>query len=261
MDLKKFRSMRQKPGVLALSVKDMTAELLIYDIVGEDWYGEGLTAKSVVQEIAALPPEVDTITVRINSPGGDVFDGVGILNALLAFRGTVNVQIDSLCASIASVIAMAGKRITMAETAMLMIHNPWTIEVGDANDFLKAAETLNQVRAGTMLPAYARSGLSQEQIIAIMDAETWYTAAQAKEAGWVDAITELPAKAGAHAKYDLSAFKHAPVKSLGDENEPENTLNLDEIATKSAENAAKGQLVARSRARSRELDLRLAEVC
>lgn len=217
MDISKFRNMRQKPGILALAVKDTTAELLIYDVIGEDFFGDGVSAKGVVQQLKGMPDTVETVLVRINSPGGDVFDGVAIMNALLGFKGTVNVQIDGLCASAASVIAMAGKTISMAESSMLMVHNPWVMSIGDANDMRATADLLDKIRMGTMLPAYARSGMTAEQITAVMDAETWYTAAEAKEAGWVDAILELPAKPAAKAKYDLSAFKHPPAAIKADD--------------------------------------------
>lgn len=225
MDFSKFKSMRQKKGVLALAVKASVAELLIYDVIGEDWFGDGVTAKGVVQQLASLPAEVDTVLVRINSPGGDVFDGIAILNALLQFKGTVNVQVDGLCASIASVIAMAGKTISMAETATLMIHNPWTLAVGDANDMRATADLLDKLRGGSMLPAYARSGLSSEQLTAIMDAETWYTAAEAKAAGWIDQVLAMPTRASAHAKYNLSAFRHPPAALQADSEE--NDCNCD----------------------------------
>ena len=211
MDFSKLANMRKERGLLAVAVRSNVAEILIYDIIGEDFLGEGVTAKGIVQELAALPQSVDTILLRINSPGGDVFDGIAIMNALLQQNRTVKVQVDGLCASIASVIAMAGSTITMAATAQLMIHNPWTLSMGDASDLRKTADLLDKVRDASMLPAYARSGKTPAAIKAIMDAETWYSADEAKQAGWADQVLDMPARtAAAHTKYDLSAYKHAP---------------------------------------------------
>lgn len=207
-----MRRFNKNTGVFAVSRKKNVAEVLIYDEIGASFWGDGLSAKAFVTVVNDLPEEIDTILVRVNSPGGDVFDGVAIYNALKQFRGAVEVQIDGLCASIASVIAMAGTKVTMAETATLMIHNAWTLAAGDSSDLRKTADLLDKVRDNSMLPAYARSGKTPEEIVAIMADETWYSAAEAVEAGWVDSILELPVqeKAAAHARYDLSAFKHPP---------------------------------------------------
>jgi ATP-dependent protease ClpP protease subunit len=256
MDISKFRSMRKTPGILAFAVKNNTAELLIYDVVGEDWFGDGVSAKGVAEQISGLPSDVDTILVRINSPGGEIFEGVAIMNALLKFEGNVKVQIDGLCASIASVIAMAGKEISMAETALLMIHNPWTMTAGDAADLRATADLLDKVRMSSMVPAYGRSGMTSEQIIAVMDEETWYSAAEAKAAGWVDSVVELSGRASAQASYDLTGFKHAPKASFElpkeSGNPPEPTQN-DDI---SARLKAKALIIAAKRAEN----LRLAEL-
>ena len=184
-----------------------TAEILIYEVIGEDfWTGGGVTAKGFSDELKALG-DVKTINLRINSPGGSVFDGVAIYNNLAQHPAKVNVYIDALAASIASIIAMAGDTITMAENAMMMIHNPWALVVGDSNDMRKEADLLDKIR-DTLVTTYAtRTGKKAEEITAMMDAETWFTAEEAKEAGFADAI--VAGKKAANL-YDLSVFKNAP---------------------------------------------------
>ncbi len=197
-------------GQFAMAAKEKTAEILIYDVIGEDpWFG-GVGSKDFIQKLAALG-DVDSITVRINSPGGDVFEGVAIYNALKTHPATINVQIDSLAASIATVIAMAGDTITISDSAMLMVHNASGVCFGEASDMRQMADLLDKIRAGMMLGAYQRTGKTEAELTTIMDAETWYTAQEALAAGWVDSITEVtPKKAAARAKFDLSAYKHPP---------------------------------------------------
>jgi ATP-dependent protease ClpP protease subunit len=198
-------------GEFSMKAENKTAEILIYDVIGEDFFYGGIGSKDFVQQLAALG-DVNEITVRINSPGGDVFEGVAIYNALKTHPAKINVQIDSLAASIATVIAMAGDTITINDSAMMMVHNASGMCFGEAADMRSMADLLDQIRAGMMLGAYSRTGKSEDELVAIMDAETWYTAQQAVEQGWADSMTPAASKkAAAHAKFDLSAFKHPPL--------------------------------------------------
>lgn len=194
-------------GHFSMSSDGASAEILIYDVIDEYW---GVGAKDFVQQLLLLG-DVETITVRINSSGGDVFEGLAIYNALKMHKATVNVQIDALAASIATVIAMAGDSVSISDSGMMMVHNPSGLCWGEASDMRDMADLLDKIRSGTMLGSYARTGMSVEQLTAIMDAETWYTAQEAVDAHWVDALTVAPAKsAAAKMKFDLSAFKHPP---------------------------------------------------
>ena len=205
--MKRFAKSR---GVFSAKASDKTAEILIYDVIGEDWFG-GVTSQDFIKALAGLG-DVDSITVRINSPGGDVFEGVAIYNALKTHPATINVQIDSLAASIATVIAMAGDTITISDSAMMMVHNASGVCFGEAADMRKMADLLDKIRSGMMLGAYARTGKTVDQLTAIMDAETWYTAQEAVDAGWADSITSATsASPAAKAAYNLSMFKHPPV--------------------------------------------------
>lgn len=167
---------------------DDRAEILIYDEIGEDLWGGGITAERIARDLAAIKaPRID---VRINSGGGSVFEGNAIYNALVRHPARVETYIDGIAASIASVIAMAGDRIHIAANAFVMIHNPHGIAWGEAADLRKMADTLDTVR-GSLIGTYAsRTGQDAAQIEAWMDAETWFNAEEAVEHGFADEIVE-----------------------------------------------------------------------
>lgn len=178
-----------------------TAEVLLYDEIGYF----GITAKEFVTRLQAI--EAETIHLRVNSPGGDVFDGLTIANALRGHQAQVIVHVDGLAASIASIIALAGDEVRMAENAFLMIHDPFTIAIGNAEDFRKVAGTLDKV-AGVLADTYrAKSGAETEQVKQWMADETWFTAQEAVDAGLAD-TAEAPSEA--RASFDLSVFAKAP---------------------------------------------------
>lgn len=177
------------------------AELLIYDEIGFF----GITAKDVVQALQGV--QADTLRVRVNSPGGDVMDGVAIYNELRSHPARILTQIDGLAASIASVIALAGDEIRIAENGFFMIHDPWGITIGTAADHRKTAGVLDKV-AGVILDTYMhRAEAERSQVETWMAEETWFTGQEAVDAGFADAID---APGGAKARYDLSVFRNAP---------------------------------------------------
>lgn len=182
------------------------AEVLIYDEIGF-W---GVTAGQFVRDLQqVIAPE---ILLRINSPGGDVFDGLAIFNALKAHPAKVTVQVDALAASIASVIALAGDAVKAHSNAFMMIHNPWSIVMGDAAEMRQMADILDKVTA-TLADVYAgRTKAAADQVKAWMDAETWFTAEEAKAAGLIDEVIAPAAaeQARAAAAFNLAAFQHAP---------------------------------------------------
>lgn len=157
------------------------AEVSIYDAIG----GYEINAKQFVNELNEIQSE--TIHLRINSPGGSVIDGNAIFNALKRHPAKVIAHIDGLAASMASVIAMAGDEVHMADNALLMIHNPWTISMGDADELRADADLLDKMQA-SILTAYGRSQYEAEEIRDLMDKETWFTAQEAFDAGFVDHI-------------------------------------------------------------------------
>jgi len=158
------------------------AEISIYDQIG----GWGVTANDFIAQLKELG-DVSTINLRIASGGGSIVEGNTIFNALKRHEAKVITHIDSLAASMASVIAMAGDEIHMAANALLMIHNPWTMSMGGAEQLRKDADLLDKMEAN-IRTSYARSTLSAEELDAAMEAETYYTAEEAKEFGFIDEI-------------------------------------------------------------------------
>jgi ATP-dependent protease ClpP protease subunit len=170
-------------------------ELLIYGDIGETWWGTSVLAADVVEQLNALPATVMQINVRINSYGGSVSDGLAIYYALKRMAATKVVTVDGVAMSIASLIAMAGDTIEMPETAMLMIHAPWGLCQGNSSDMRTFADFLD-VYANAMAYAYvAKSGLSREAVMALLTdgQDHVYTAAQARDAGFCDALIVIAA--------------------------------------------------------------------
>lgn len=185
------------------------ASIWVYEEIGENFWGEGLTAKQFVKDLAAL--DVDAIDLHINSPGGNVFDGQAIFNALRGHPATVTTYIDGLAASIASVVALAGDRILMASNALFMFHNPFGMAMGDADEMRQFADVLDKI-GDTIAAVYiAKTGAEPDAIRAGMAAETWLEAAEAKAQGFVDEVTDS-VKVAAH--FDLSRFRNAPPVAL-----------------------------------------------
>lgn len=155
------------------------------EISDETWYGDEVTPKMFKDEL--LSGEGD-IVVWINSPGGDVFAAAQIYNMLMDYKGNVTVKIDGLAASAASIIAMAGTEVLMSPVAMMMIHNPATIAIGDSAEMKKAIEMLDEVKESIMNAYEIKSGLSRSRISHLMDAESWFNAKKAVELGFADKI-------------------------------------------------------------------------
>lgn len=162
-------------------------ELLLYGDIGnyEGW--NDVTAKQFNEDLKALG-DVDTINVRINSVGGSVFAGQAIHSMLKRHKATVNVYVDGLAASIASVVAMAGDTITIPSNAMMMIHNPWTGCWGNANDFRKVANDLDKIGESIISAYEGKCKKPRNEIKDIMDAETWLTAQEAVDLGFADVL-------------------------------------------------------------------------
>lgn len=193
-------------NTIRMAADGASAEVLIYDEIGESWFSDGVTAKGFAESLARLG-DVSDINVRINSPGGKVFEGMAIYNTLKNHKATVNVHIDGLAASIATVIAMAGDNIHMAKNALFMIHDPAAVAIGTARDMLETASMLEAVE-NTIVDVYAdRTGMEDAAIRSAMNAETWYSADDAKAAGFVQNVT--PNKQVA-ASFDVSKFTNAP---------------------------------------------------
>lgn len=182
-------------------------EMILYGFVGDSFWGDGFTAREVIDALAEHGRDND-ITVRINSGGGYVDDGVAIFNALSNHKGKVTVVIDSLAASSASVIAMAGSERIMRKGAMIMIHDPSSVVWGTAEDMEKAVRMLEK-HAENLAGIYADvTGEDADDIRADMKEETWLTAEDAVERGFATSSSDKKAKAAA--AHDYSVYAHAP---------------------------------------------------
>lgn len=197
---------------MRIEAKDGEATIWIYDAIGEMFGPEAVTAKGVRDRLQALRG-IDRLTVRINSPGGMVDDAVAIHTLLNEYQATKTVKVDGVAASAASVVAMVGQRIEMAAGAMLMIHNPWTVAIGDGNQLRKAAEVADKYRDSLVSIYGRRTGKSAEDIAAAMAAETWYTAEEAVAAGMADGVGEAESVA-AFVDPELFHYKHTPAALL-----------------------------------------------
>ena len=189
-----------------------SAEILIFGDIGESWYGETVAAKDFVQEIAAL--DVDEITVRINSYGGSVSDGIAIHNAIRRHPAKVTTSVEGVAASIASLIAMAGDHVEIAANALLMIHAPWSYAVGNSADLREYADMLDTWAEAMSVSYAAQAGRDKSEILPLLtDGEDhWYTAEQALAEGFVDSVTgALPLAAS----FNLSRFKPMPAALQG----------------------------------------------
>ncbi len=155
------------------------------EISDETWYGDEVTPRLFKEELHAGN---GAITVWINSPGGDVFAAAQIYNMLSDYKGSVIVKIDSLAASAASVIAMAGDEVLMSPVAMMMIHNPMTIAIGDSEEMKKAVSMLDEVKESIMNAYERKTGLNRTKISHLMDAESWFNAKKAVELGFADKV-------------------------------------------------------------------------
>lgn len=204
------------------SVSSNNQELILDGPIASDtWWGDEVTPDLFREE---LKQHAGNLTVVINSPGGDVFAGLAIYNALVNHNGNVTVRVDGLAASIASVIAMAGDKIIMSPGSMIMIHRPSVYAAGTVDDMEKAKDVLLKIEEG-ITPIYAkRTGLSDEKITELLEAETWMLADKAVELGFADEVSEAPEKQkqdegvqnvmGMNFAFSMSAVKQADAKPM-----------------------------------------------
>lgn len=192
--------LREWKPALRAEGSDGANVITILDQIGEDWYGEGVTAKRVSAALRSI--KGDEVIVDINSPGGDFFEGFAIYNLLRQDPRKVTVRIISLAASAASVIAMAGDEVQIGRAGFLMVHNAWVVAVGNRHDLKEAAETMEPFD-DAMAAVYAeKAGVDRAQAARWMDAETWFNGEDAVAAGLADSylaadVHEVPQEGGA----------------------------------------------------------------
>ena len=183
------------------------AEILIYGDIGDSWDGPGITARALADELKRV--SATALDVRINSYGGDVFEGLAIYSQLVASKKTVTVYVDGIAASAASVIAMAGDVIRVAEAGFLMIHDAWTFAMGNADDLRAVADRVDAT-SGQIATVYAaRAKKSATEVRDLMRAETWFSGLEAVDAGLADEVVGNKAIA---AKFDPQrmTFRNLP---------------------------------------------------
>lgn len=184
---------RQQAGKFIFQAADDggDAEILLYDFIGYDWWTDtGITALAFRDQLHALG-DVKRLTVRINSPGGDVWDGMSIYNLLSQFQAQTTIVIDGIAASVASLIAMAGDTVKAMEVSQLMIHDAWTVAVGNEQDLRDLADVLAKIDQQIADTYAVRSGSkTAKQFREIMNKDTYLTAQEALEWGLVDEVIQ-----------------------------------------------------------------------
>lgn len=191
-------------GTLRAESKDDGEHIYMMDVIDSYW---GVSAKMLIE--AMSPHAGKTIHLHINSPGGDVFESIAMASAIAAHDGDVITHIDGVAASAATRVALAAREVRIADSGMLMIHNAWTITLGDKSDHAARIELLDKIDVAIAADYTRKTGKPLDQIVDWMNAETWFTAEEAKEHGFVDQVFTTT-KANKNKAWDLSAYQNAP---------------------------------------------------
>lgn len=210
--------------------KNGSAEMYIDgDIVTDEWEDSDTSAAGFRDALKSLG-DVKNINLHINSPGGSVFEGIAIYNMLKQNPAHVNVYVDGLAASIASVIAMSGDAIFMPSNAMMMIHNPWTMAVGNAEELRKQADGLDQITKSSVQTYLAKAGdkLNEDKLKELMDNETWLTAQEAVDYGLADEVLSANQAAASIDKWFAQRYRHVPEQLIKEAN-PKQEGNDDNL--------------------------------
>lgn len=218
---------RMKPANIVASVNEDEAEIVLYDEIGGWW---GVTAEQFRQELAGISAK--TIHLRINSPGGSVFEALAMYNALREHEARVISHVDGLAASAATVVVLGADEVHMAANAFFMIHEPWVLSMGNADQLRKDADLLDKI-TGSIVGMYRqKTQASDDEVREWMEAETWFTAEEAKAAGFVDLIDngeEEDLAGQAAALFDLSIYSKVPdaLQARGSESKEPTTRELE----------------------------------
>jgi ATP-dependent protease ClpP protease subunit len=192
---------------LKIVAKGDVTEVLLYEPIGRDFFGDGIDSKTFREQIKAIKTPV--LNLRINSPGGSTTEAAAMMSVLDQHKAEVVVDIDGLAASAASVVAMAGSTIRIAGNALMMIHEPWAMSLGGAADHRQMADLLDKVN-GTIIDAYMRKAtVPRGRIEEMMAAETWLMGQEAVDVGLADKVTGQVSVA-ACAGMERFRYKHLP---------------------------------------------------
>jgi ATP-dependent protease ClpP protease subunit len=198
----------KKPIAFKAQTSNKELSLDIFDVIGESWFGDGITAESVKNAMTDAG-EFSSVIVNVSSPGGDLYQGVSIRNLLMQCGKPVNINVVGMCASAASLIATAGK-VTMAPGTTLMIHEAQGMSMGDADTMRKMADVLDTVTNSASDLYVEKTGKSKADILALMKAETWMTPSEAVQKGFADLIGGK--KLEVKNSFDLSLFRNVPAE-------------------------------------------------
>lgn len=227
---------------------DDNADIYIYDEIG--FYG--VTAKQFVSELQALG-EVKHINLHINSPGGSIFEGIAIFNALKYHPASITVHIDGVAASMASVIAMVGNPVIMPANSFMMIHKPWAVAGGDADDMRDFAELLDKTEA-VLIPAYAaKTGLTREVIAGMLKEETWMDGTQCVSLGFADQLIPAVQTMACIDSKRIEEYENMPENLRNMLTPPQNSLTNASAQTGMSEAGLREQFMEEQRVRARSL--------
>lgn len=197
--MSKLKLLNRASGYQILSKSATKAEILIYSSIGKDYWGDSVSAQKFSDDLDGLDATVNELNIRINSPGGDVFDGITIYNRIKSWKkksssNKVYVHVDGLAASIASVIALAGDEVIMGEGALFMVHIPWTFTMGNRLDLDRTIDRLVKVEDQIITIYQKKTGLTRDELRDMMETGngegTWLDADQAIEKKFVDKKSE-----------------------------------------------------------------------
>lgn len=230
-------STERKPLNLVRAEGSSDVTLYVYDVIDSYW---GVNAQDMGKAIAGLK-DSDTLHLRINSPGGDVFEARAIAAAIRGFAGRTVAHIDALAASAATTVALACEEVEMSSDAFFMIHNAWTMAVGNKEDLLETASLLEKIDAGISADYAKRTDKTADEINAWMAAETWFTAQEAVDNGFADRMAPEKAKNATAKSWNLDVFNHAP-KALTEPPKGADSITDEQMAAMHAHNLRRMRL-------------------
>lgn len=210
--------------------KNTIPEMYIDGEIVTDEYEDTDTSAAGFRNALKSLGDVKNINLHINSPGGSVFEGIAIYNMLKQNSARINVYIDGLAASIASVIAMSGDAIFMPSNSMMMVHNPWVMAIGNASELRKQADDLDQITKSSVQTYLAKAGdkLDEKTLTQLMDDETWLTAQEAVDYGLADEVMEPNKAVASINKQFVSRYRHVPEQLIKQAEHDDNKLNSEQ---------------------------------
>ena len=208
MQLLKDNARAEGPATIRMDATDTEAHVYVNDVIDSYW---GASAAALITALAGQQDK--TVHLHINSPGGDVFEARAMSAAVVAHPGKVVAHIDGICASAATYLALACSEVRMTDGGLFMVHNSWTFAYGNKTELRTTADLLDKID-GTIIADYARkTGASNEQVVAWMDATTWFTAQEALDAKFIDAIDpNTKQSSDTQARWNLAAYPNAPTQ-------------------------------------------------